>query len=28
MNATPLGFKWVYIKKFNPTIPNSFAKSW
>jgi hypothetical protein len=25
MNATFLGFKWVYIKKFNPTIPNSFA---
>jgi hypothetical protein len=25
MNATFLGFKWGYIKKFNPTIPNSFA---
>jgi hypothetical protein len=25
MNATFLGFKWVYIKKFNPIIPNSFA---
>jgi hypothetical protein len=25
MNATFLGFKWVYIKKFNPTIPNSLA---
>jgi hypothetical protein len=26
MNATFLGFKWGYIKKFNPTIPNRFAK--
>jgi hypothetical protein len=25
MNATFLGFKWGYIIKFNPTIPNSFA---
>jgi hypothetical protein len=25
MNATFLGFKWGYIKKFNPTIPNSFT---
>jgi di/tripeptidase len=25
MNATFLGFKWGYIKKFNPTIPNNFA---
>jgi hypothetical protein len=25
MNTTFLGFKWGYIKKFNPTIPNSFA---
>jgi hypothetical protein len=25
MNATFLGFKWGYIKKFYPTIPNSFA---
>jgi hypothetical protein len=25
MNATFLGFKWVYIKKFNPIIPNSCA---
>jgi hypothetical protein len=26
MNATFLGFKWGYIEKFNPTIPNSFAR--
>jgi hypothetical protein len=26
MNATFLGFKWGYIKKFNPTIPNNFAR--
>jgi hypothetical protein len=26
MNATFLGFKWGYIKKINPTIPNSFAR--
>jgi hypothetical protein len=26
MNATFVGFKWGYIKKFNPTIPNSFAR--
>jgi hypothetical protein len=25
MNATFLGFKWGYIKKIHPTIPNSFA---
>jgi hypothetical protein len=25
MNATFLGFKWVYIKKINPTIPNNLA---
>jgi hypothetical protein len=25
MNTTFLGFKWVYIKKFNPIIPNSLA---
>jgi len=25
MNTTFLGFKWGYIIKFNPTIPNSFA---
>jgi len=25
MNATFLGFKWAYIKKFNPTTPDSFA---
>jgi hypothetical protein len=25
MNATFLGFKWGYIIKFNPIIPNSFA---
>ncbi len=27
MNTAFLGFKWVYIKKFNPTIPNSFANN-
>jgi hypothetical protein len=26
MNTTFLAFKWGYIKKFNPTIPNSFAR--
>jgi hypothetical protein len=25
MNITFLGFKWGYIKKFNPTIPTNFA---
>jgi hypothetical protein len=25
MNATFLGFKWVYIEKFNLIIPNSLA---
>jgi hypothetical protein len=25
MNVTFLGFKWVYIKKFNPTLPNSLG---
>ncbi len=25
MNATFLGFKWVYIQKSNPTIPNSLV---
>jgi hypothetical protein len=25
MNTTFIGFKWGYIKKFHPTIPNNFA---
>jgi len=26
MHTTFLGFKWGYILKINPTIPNSFAR--
>jgi hypothetical protein len=26
MNTIVLGFKWGYIKKFHPTIPNSFTR--